>query len=648
MNKNYCFRTLFNINLAAVCVVVSLIAQVPASAVAQQSYFRSFVADYYLNKENDGSSSLRVVEEITAVFPDDSAEHGLTRTLPFTGIEDLSHQKTLDLTATRNGKPEDIALIQTEADYFDIRIGNANRTVSGTQVYKLEYTYRNVITESDQNFQTLYWNANGSDWSKGFSRLTARVHFGKDLNHAYTNKSWCYTGAYGSVAREKCTITKIDDGLEFTTESLRAHESLTFDIAFAPNTFKTNDNGYTLDTKLYVDNRLMTMTIVAAGLGIIISIFAIYAWYSVDSKRKYYKGLFIKPEYTPPLGFSVAEMAENYIGQTYGSKQVATLIDLAVNHKVELVKTEQSGLFGKKSNAWTIRVKSEALTRQQLIVLQILAGSNAPIRINQEIVLCSHTSNSALVKLGEEFETNIKQQLELQGLFEPTKKTLKTADSANFAPISHSAPRHLSVFILLLMVIWVIGWIVAALIALDESTLPSYVVLPHAEIMIPLLILITLGVAIFLLVVQINVSRYEKRTLKGLEYSRYLDGLKEYMKMAETERLQMLQSVKGADTTHAGIVKLYEKLLPYALIFNLEKSWLDELSRYYEMDDVATPTWYIGVGAFSAQDFTSAIAQVSSSASSAIVSSSSSSSSSSGGGGGFAGGGGGGGGGGTW
>lgn len=120
--------------------------------------------------------------------------------------------------------------------------------------------------------------------------------------------------------------------------------------------------------------------------------------------------------------------------------------------------------------------------------------------------------------------------------------------------------------------------------------------------------------------------------------------------MAEADRLAFLQSVKSADTSHAGVVKLYEKLLPYAALFGLEKSWLDELSRYYEFDDVSTPTWYIGMGAFSARDFSIAMNSLTSTAGATIAHSTTVNSSSSGSGfsGGFSGGGGGGGGGGGW
>ena len=117
--------------------------------------------------------------------------------------------------------------------------------------------------------------------------------------------------------------------------------------------------------------------------------------------------------------------------------------------------------------------------------------------------------------------------------------------------------------------------------------------------------------------------------------------------MAEKDRLEFLQSVKGADTSDKGIVKLYEKLLPYACLFGVEKSWMEELNKYYDRIADYDPYWYYGDGYITGYMLGSMMSSVNSSISSGSMSSSSSSSSG-GGGGGFSGGGGGGGGGGGW
>jgi hypothetical protein len=109
----------------------------------------------------------------------------------------------------------------------------------------------------------------------------------------------------------------------------------------------------------------------------------------------------------------------------------------------------------------------------------------------------------------------------------------------------------------------------------------------------------------------------------------------------------MLQSPEGAakvgivdGTDEKKLVTLYERVLPYAILFGQEKEWSKQLGRYYEQSGSA-PDWYSGTGAFNAALFASNMSSFSSSAASVSGFSSSSGGSS---GGGFSGGGGGGGG----
>jgi uncharacterized membrane protein len=114
----------------------------------------------------------------------------------------------------------------------------------------------------------------------------------------------------------------------------------------------------------------------------------------------------------------------------------------------------------------------------------------------------------------------------------------------------------------------------------------------------------------------------------------------------------MLQSPEGAekvgdiDGSDSGqLVKLYERVLPYAVLFGVEKEWLKQLGAYYDTTN-SQPDWYAGNSAFNAVVFASALGSFSDQSSSYGSSSSSSSGGSDGGG--FSGGGGGGGGGGGW
>ena len=125
-----------------------------------------------------------------------------------------------------------------------------------------------------------------------------------------------------------------------------------------------------------------------------------------------------------------------------------------------------------------------------------------------------------------------------------------------------------------------------------------------------------------------------------------MDRLKLYIEMAEAERLKLLQSVEGADVSPKGIVKLYEKLLPYAAVFGLEESWMNEMREYCEVEEIAEPNYLMN--GIMISEITRSLSTAASYATTATTMSSSgggsSSSFSGGGGGGFSGGGGGGGG----
>ncbi|MBQ3293816.1 DUF2207 domain-containing protein, partial [Candidatus Saccharibacteria bacterium] len=269
----------------------------------------------------------------------------------------------------------------------------------------------------------------------------------------------------------------------------------------------------------------------------------------------------------------------------------------------------------------------EDLKPEQKIVLEILNGGPT-VHDGNTIEIKRHSSTSHLEKLGRDFPKKIEGSLRGKQLFEPEKAS---KSSGVFA-----------IIIFVVSILFIFG--ISALVSLAE-TLVDVLEISVATILFSVssffIIVITAAVA------GSRISKYKKRTLKGIEISKYLDGLKEYMNLAEKDRLKFLQSVKGADTSNQGIVKLYEKLLPYAVIFGIEDSWMDELNKYYQLDDVTNPYWLHGATYFPISDFRSFTSYTSSSISSSTASSDSGGSSG-GGGGGFSGGGGGGGGGGGW
>jgi len=570
--------------------------------------FSNATFDYYLSKASDGSSTMRVEEVLTAEFPTYDQNHGIERCLPtkYRGVKSLdkssfSVYRTEDGTSasehalTRSDYTEPFSTY-TDGELTCFRIGSASSYVHGTQTYTLNYTLNNVILAPDNSEnQELYWDINGTGWDQPFYNLTARVHLAPSLKSSFLGSTSCYIGAYGtsgSAATSRCTTETSADGLTITFKnqtSTLPGETMSVDLEFAEDSFATASvlaprETMTVDLEFapesFVVKKDMTplATLCCFLLGLLALVIASVRSHFKAKSRNSEKVALAKtpkpPQYVPPEKLSVAEAATVWFKTPSGDLKIATLLELAVRHKIELEKAEKtSKILKRKSNVWKIHAKDlSGILSEEQNVLDILNGGSK-VKTGDVIEVKTQSYSSHVARLATSYLTNVESTLLSKGLFEE-KKNKK---------FFFLAPKY---------------------------------------------------------------NKYEKRTKKGIEVSNYLDGLKEYIELAEKDRIKFLHSVPNLDVSNAGIAKLYEKLLPYAIIFGCETTWLEELNKYYQMPDVTDPDWLMTGYLLSSSDFHAFRSSASSSISSATVSSSSGSSG--GGGGGFSGGGGGGGGGGGW
>ena len=226
----------YYIILMLICPVLIGVAGVnaPVFAWVNDFYFSDFTGDYYLSKDVEGISHLKVKESVTAVFPDFNQNKGICRQIPFTNQDGknvtLPNLTRDNITVTRNGNPEPIYSIEKENNYYNVCTGT-EEYVLGEQEYTFEYEFTKVVTEFNENgkeWQELYWDTNGNGASQKFDKVTARLHF-EDID-AWTGEAWCYVGKYGASGQDRCEITEISDGVEFEAENLRSYENLTFDV----------------------------------------------------------------------------------------------------------------------------------------------------------------------------------------------------------------------------------------------------------------------------------------------------------------------------------------------------------------------------------------------------------------------------------
>lgn len=564
-----------------------------ASAGVNDFEIQNYQIDYYLSRDTQNHSRLKTVETITALFPSYDQNHGIERAIPskydghpvYFSPESVTSSTGAYVPYTTYGSNGNTVL----------RIGSADRYVHGLQTYKITYTEREVTKYfEDTKDDEFYWDTNGTEWLVPINSLAVHVHLDTALKQALNGRRQCYQGTSGSS--NTCTLTPVDDGFTASAATVLPGENITVAIGFKPGTFAV----YTPTLLERLAQYWLYSLLATIPLAVILII-----WFLVRRYRRAYRiaeiGTII-PEYLPPEATSIS--AAGTIARVNGRTFSAQLIDLAVRGYLKIYQTSEKSFFRKANfEIEIVRDIHDLSAEEQELMNDIFSTTAVGSRLNME----SLKRNTAVgVKVSDnqrKLDKNIAGSYGLKLPDDVQRRWFKRAALWSF---------------------------VAAIVTLSPALLVSS--------LIALIIGFTL----------------KPLTDKGLELYRYLKGLEMYIKVAEADRMRMLQSPEGAlklpapvDTNDKRqLVKLYESVLPYAILFGQEKSWNSQLGHYYETTG-ESPYWYSGTNAnaFNAAAFSNSISSFNQAAS---YSSAGSSSSGGSGGGGSSGGGGGGGGGGGW
>ncbi len=567
-----------------------------ASAGVNDFTISSFKADYYLSKTSEGRSRLRTVERIVAEFPSFDQNHGIERAVPHAYDGHTLHLKVESILKADGSAWNYTTYSQGDATV--LRVGDADRYVHGSQTYIVTYTQQDVTKYfADTNDDELYWDTNGTGWSQPFSSVQATVHIDASLtNQLDESKNSCYQGVQDS--KEPCEITastESNGSKVFSAKATRVlspGENVTFVVVFKPHTFAVyKQTAFEKYLALFI--MLLTLSFFVMGfVGVALIIWFVVRYY----KYKYRKGDMgaIVPEYIPPKDASVLVSAKVF-SETKGNPQSALIVDLAVRHYIKIYQTSDKKLFqAAEYELELIKPIDDLKPEERTFVTTLFDGQT-------RYALKSMKNNT---KLHSAFLSNDRSLTKALATPEYGVYEKDIEDSKWFK-------RAGTVTLVFAIVTLSPACLVAAILAF---------VFAHTTLQV---------------------------SEKGLALERYLYGLRDYIKLAETERLRMLQSPEGAQKVGETVdgantpqlIKLYERVLPYAVLFGEEKQWNKELSKYYETTQTQ-PVWYSGTAPFTAAAFSSAMSSFSTASSYSSSSGGSSGGGSSGGGGGGGGGGG--------
>lgn len=469
-----------------------------------------------------------------------------------------------------------------------VRIGDKNRTVSGTQKYVLRYEVRgaiNDITDGTTPNQQVYLNPIGTHWSIPIDSASATITAPTTALDVR-----CFKGAYGS--KDTCTATAGTTS-SFTATGLQPQQGMTIASAYPIGTF-ANSEPILVNGDPHSGGGIgegMSPTLAGAisaagyGFGVLVpvvfgSLMGLAFWR--HGRDEQYAGLTpgllpgvgepdapvvrgrsgpVAVQFHPPEGARPG-LVGTVIDETANTIDVsATVIDLAVRGFLTIEEIK-SGLTQRTD--WRLTQLSpppgERLERYEQIVYDGLFASGSPIELSE---------------LKHKFATTLKRaqgsmydEVVDQGWFRRSPDSTRT------------------LWTVLGFVIVILG----AVILFVGTALTRSIDAAAGGRPVPSAIVLGLGVALAGVIVIVLGQRMPAKTARGSAVLAQSWGFKQYLATAEANQIKFEEAQS-----------IFSRYLPYAIVFGVADKWAKTFAEVASAAEAAgqpisMPAWYFFYG----------------------------------------------------
>jgi len=631
---------------------------------AQQAKAEETILSYHSILDLQKSGDLTVTENIKVKTEGNQIRHGIYRDIPLTFTDDkgaIHHVGFKIISIQRDGGDEPFTTEFSDKG-VRIEIGSGDVTLDpGIYTYQITFkTDRQVRFFND--YAELMWNVTGNGWAFPIEEATATIMLPKGV---VVQDTAFYTGPVGAKGTYARVMQENGDVFFGTTHPLGVRHGLTVSIKLPKDAIDPPSFEQKLKW-LWLDN----INAMIACIGFLI-VLGYYYWGWNKVGRDPPRGVMV-PRWDPPESISPALVS--YIdNKGFGSNAWTALsssaLNLAVKGLITLEDLDSQVTFKRTEMALPAK-----LPDGENVIMNALGAPGSTFQVIK-------ANGVSVKKLGEDFRSSIEN--EHRGEFYKSNAgytfngivlTILVA-AALFLFGSLTEDAVFTVFMGAIISVLVAGFAVIAghtFFARSSIVMKIFAIIVLAVIAL-LFLTVTAGTLSTLIVTfEKGSDLYLLGGVAGILLSNILffylmgaptplgtkmmdgiDGLRQYMTLAETNRMN-LAGAPSMSPQH------FEKLLPYAVALGVEKPWSNHFQAWLATAAAAgvassySPMWYYGDSdnylGFSDRisDFSGSIADSLASSLPDPPPSSSDSSFSGGGGGGFSGGGGGGGGGGGW
>lgn len=585
------------------------------NTVSAQSSYAEQIDNYQVDIKLDQSGEIYIQERIEYDFGI-AQRHGIFRNIPYKYKNDFGkfNLRLNDIAVTMDGQPVGAAISSSNGEK-NIKIGDADITITGKHVYNISYSVKRAINFFPDHDE-LYWNAIGTDWTVPILKSSVTISA-----PAQVTKYECFVGEENSQSTEcnKSGLNTAQPTFDYP-QVLQPGEGITVVVGIpAGSVSKPTTQQRILD--IARDNGIVALPII-----VFVVMFLLWRKFGKDDKGR---GTIV-PQYDPPKDLTPLYMGTLVDGKLDNRDFAAELIYLATQGYLKIDRIETKKLLWFKGSDYqfaklrdidpTLPTQTQALFSaifSDMKTLEEISKSfkffRAPkLLLNLDKVITEVGSKKDVVTLSE-----LKNSTVFSGFARAASSIVfKSLKSEGYYKYNPQTALALTI---------AAGMFLSFLIGIFAVTF--FGALGVASAVVSGLIMIVFGLLM------------PARTKKGAEMKEYILGLKDYMNVAEKDRLEFHNAPEKNP-------ERFELLLPFAVALGVEKQWAKQFEGIYNTQ----PSWYhdsTGAG-FNAVLLSNSISDFSSSMQSAVSSVTTASSGGSGFSGGGVGGGGGGGGGGSW
>lgn len=468
--------------------------------------------------------------------------------------------------------------VERNSDGIVLTMADENQRYTGLKTYEYSYaiTTRDLALGGRQRF---YFNLLGSDWEMPTDEISFSVVFPKSIEDLDV---FFYSGRYGTSSPANVTYS-VDGNLLTgkTTSGLNDREALTVDIIL-PNDFFAFRRPF--------DFSVLSLFFSVGMLGLVM---VLYMKHGKDDPTV------VTVEFEPPKGLSSAQVGYVFDGVTDSKDVISLIIEWAQEGYLSIEELDKNNIQLNKLK----EISSTKILAERTLFNDLFFGRESVTtkELEKKFYVSLNNAKSSITrhftgsKQRKVFHVLSDVLQVLFGLFLPFTLGLLVMGIVysntyylEEAVLTAAFPVGVGIFASIMVISYArkahaikklakFGLMISTLFAVFFASIVTVfmVWLYNGSQWKTMVVLLCYLIGLYF------TSQMHKRTSQGVEWYGKILGLKNFIELAEKDRLEML--------VHDDPEYFY-KILPYAYVLNVTDTW----SKKFENIAIEAPQWYVG------------------------------------------------------